>query len=311
MWLVLVAAAFHPTIHHQCYISAAHRPFRTIAQRPFRTIAPRLEATAKPNNEPIQGPRVVTNNFTLRVSAALFAIVGVFSAAFALVEKWSPLDAIYYTTTTMATIGFGDLRPVTAAGRTITSLLACLGVGLLGGLVSAVVGEYMRPPGTRLDARDAAEDAQCEEDEECEVETMSGPLLRWAQAWTQQPLSSRPWVRAAWVQVAILLSIGTFGFKACEQGATTWAKAVYLIWGSMTTAGLGECRAYTCGPELTPAALSLSGLSCHAQESAVATAEGRAFDSHLLQATRCPRRRPPRSSLASTRRSPCARSQGS
>ena len=89
-------------------------------------------------------PQVVTSSFTTTVTAALIAFCTAFAMLFRRFEKWSFQDALYYTTTTAATVGFGDVRPVTSAGRVLTCALASIGVGLFGGLLSATLGELLK-----------------------------------------------------------------------------------------------------------------------------------------------------------------------
>ena len=67
--------------------------------------------------------------FTLRVASLTAGIVGAFASAFVVVEGWPVVDALYFTATTFATIGFGDLKPVRPAGRLLTSMCGVAGVG--------------------------------------------------------------------------------------------------------------------------------------------------------------------------------------
>lgn len=48
------------------------------------------------------------------------------------VEGWSWLDAAYFYVVTMATVGYGDLHPVTPYGRLFTIVYIILGVAMLG-----------------------------------------------------------------------------------------------------------------------------------------------------------------------------------
>ncbi|HSE60916.1 MAG TPA: potassium channel family protein [Candidatus Saccharimonadales bacterium] len=45
------------------------------------------------------------------------------------VEHWSPIDALYYCVTTLATVGSGELRPHTDMGKIFTVVYIFMGVG--------------------------------------------------------------------------------------------------------------------------------------------------------------------------------------
>ncbi len=47
------------------------------------------------------------------------------------VEQWNFLDALYFSTTTMTTVGYGDLTPHTDAGKMFTIVYIFLGVGIV------------------------------------------------------------------------------------------------------------------------------------------------------------------------------------
>jgi len=148
-------------------------------------------------------PRVVTRFFTLRVASLTAGIVGAFASAFVVVEGWPVVDALYFTATTFATIGFGDLKPVRPAGRLLTSMCGVAGVGLLGGLVSATLAAWRE---------------EFEEEEAGER-------------------SAAPWLRP-WQGLLALFSLGVVGFKLSE--GASWSRAAYLIIGTLSTAGLGD-----------------------------------------------------------------------
>lgn len=48
-----------------------------------------------------------------------------------LIEGWSPLDSLYMTVITVSTVGFGELRPLSPAGKLFTAALILFGVGAL------------------------------------------------------------------------------------------------------------------------------------------------------------------------------------
>jgi len=79
----------------------------------------------------------------------LFAWLVVDAAAIAYFEKMSFADALYFTFVTGLTIGYGDIAPVTLAGRVVAILTGLLGI-LITGLIVAVavyaLRETMAPP---------------------------------------------------------------------------------------------------------------------------------------------------------------------
>jgi voltage-gated potassium channel len=71
------------------------------------------------------------------------------AAAIAYFEKMPFADALYFTLVTGLTIGYGDIAPLTIAGRVISILTGLLGI-LITGLIVAVavyaLKETMKPP---------------------------------------------------------------------------------------------------------------------------------------------------------------------
>jgi voltage-gated potassium channel len=51
------------------------------------------------------------------------------TAGYVLIEGWPVLDAVYMTVTTLATVGFGEIHPLSSSGRLFTIALIGLGVG--------------------------------------------------------------------------------------------------------------------------------------------------------------------------------------
>ncbi|HYI45641.1 MAG TPA: potassium channel protein [Actinomycetota bacterium] len=62
-------------------------------------------------------------------ASVLVVVLGV--AAFVFIEGWSFLDALYMTITTLATTGFGEVRPLDVSGRVLTLALIVAGIGLI------------------------------------------------------------------------------------------------------------------------------------------------------------------------------------
>lgn len=75
----------------------------------------------------------------LRVFGLLLVIVVVAgTAGFTLVEGLSPTDSLYLTIVTVATVGYGDLHPVTTTGKILAVLLILGGAGSFLGVFTGV-----------------------------------------------------------------------------------------------------------------------------------------------------------------------------
>lgn len=72
-----------------------------------------------------------------RVLAALTAsLLLVGTVVFNRVEGWSYLDSFYFSAISLATVGYGDFAPHTAAGKLLTVFYVFCGIGLLVALLS-------------------------------------------------------------------------------------------------------------------------------------------------------------------------------
>jgi voltage-gated potassium channel len=67
---------------------------------------------------------------------AVFATILFGTIGYHVLEGWSWFDGLYMTIITLATIGYGETHPLTAAGRVFTIILIIVGVTVFGFLVS-------------------------------------------------------------------------------------------------------------------------------------------------------------------------------
>jgi voltage-gated potassium channel len=78
------------------------------------------------------------------VVAAILAIIVIGTVGYTLIEGWSLLDSLYMTVTTIFTVGFGEVHPLSRAGEIFTLLLIIGGVGTIlygiGRMVEFVIG---------------------------------------------------------------------------------------------------------------------------------------------------------------------------
>ncbi len=54
------------------------------------------------------------------------------------VEHWRILDSLYFSITTLTTVGFGDLAPKTDIGKIFTMIYILVGIGTLLGFVNLI-----------------------------------------------------------------------------------------------------------------------------------------------------------------------------
>ena len=91
--------------------------------------------------------RVVALPIFLVVSTLLSGIAG-----YMWIEGWSFVDSLYMTVTTLTTVGFGEVHPLSLQGRIFTVMLILFGVGIAAytltngvqAIVRGEVGEYRR-----------------------------------------------------------------------------------------------------------------------------------------------------------------------
>ncbi len=67
----------------------------------------------------------------------LFAGLG--TAGYMLIEGWNAIDALYMTITTLATVGYGEVHPLSNPGRIFSMALIVLGVGFFFYVAAAVI----------------------------------------------------------------------------------------------------------------------------------------------------------------------------
>lgn len=68
--------------------------------------------------------------------AAVVFMIGLGTVFYHQVEHFTWLDSYYFSVVTLATVGYGDLSPVTTLGKLFTTAYIFTGVGLIGAFVS-------------------------------------------------------------------------------------------------------------------------------------------------------------------------------
>jgi voltage-gated potassium channel Kch len=82
--------------------------------------------------------RQIITNFRLAGLAAVSMLV-IGATFFHYTEKLSWLDAFYFSTITLTTVGYGDITPATPAGKLFVMLYIVIGIGILATFANLVV----------------------------------------------------------------------------------------------------------------------------------------------------------------------------
>jgi voltage-gated potassium channel len=75
----------------------------------------------------------------LWIAIAIFAIIVIGTVGYLIIERWSFIDSIYQTITTLSTVGFQEVHPLSTAGRIFTMVLILIGTGTMLYAATAVV----------------------------------------------------------------------------------------------------------------------------------------------------------------------------
>jgi voltage-gated potassium channel Kch len=82
--------------------------------------------------------RQIIMNFRLAGVAALSMLV-IGATFFHYTEKLSWLDAFYFSTITLTTVGYGDITPSTPAGKLFVMFYIVIGIGILATFANLIV----------------------------------------------------------------------------------------------------------------------------------------------------------------------------
>src|SRR5215471_4914413 len=114
--------------HMRSAAPAARQPYHGNPARATRVFAPRLGYT-EPSLPSARGVPPVTPFVRLRIALCLVLAAGIIGTmGFMAIERWSFIDSFYMTVITLATIGYGEVRPLDTAGRIFDIGLIVFGV---------------------------------------------------------------------------------------------------------------------------------------------------------------------------------------
>ncbi|MEM9248464.1 MAG: potassium channel family protein [Pseudomonadota bacterium] len=73
-----------------------------------------------------------------------FSLIGIATVFYHLVEGWALLDAAYFSTVTIATVGYGDFAPKTVPGKVFTIGYVLVGIGMFVAAGTALADHLIR-----------------------------------------------------------------------------------------------------------------------------------------------------------------------
>lgn len=78
------------------------------------------------------------------LTALAATMLGIGTLTYHATEGWSWLDSLYFSVSTLTTLGIGDLYPQTAGGKIFTMVYLIIGIGILLGFITALAEHAVR-----------------------------------------------------------------------------------------------------------------------------------------------------------------------
>lgn len=94
-------------------------------------------------------PEEIRSRF-LKIANALIGVLLIGVIGYVLIEGWRPFDALYMTVITLATVGYGEIHPLSTGGRVFTIGLIFIGIGVLTWAFSNLTAFFVEGELTRV-----------------------------------------------------------------------------------------------------------------------------------------------------------------
>ncbi len=87
------------------------------------------------------------DKFNLLISTVIITLLGG-TLFYNIVEGWTVLDSIYFSVITLTTVGYGDLYPITEAGKIFTTFYVLIGIGIIFAFIRAATARRIHRKST-------------------------------------------------------------------------------------------------------------------------------------------------------------------
>ena len=84
-----------------------------------------------------------TNNFNYVIWFTIFTVI-IGALGFSIIEDKPFSDGLWWSFVTVTTVGYGDMSPVTGAGRVLASILMLIGIGFIGMLTGTIATFFIK-----------------------------------------------------------------------------------------------------------------------------------------------------------------------
>ena len=114
--------------------------------------------------------RTVVEPNIVKVLIALAILLGIGTFFYAHAEGWSYFDALYFSVTTLTTIGYGDLHPTHTISKVFTMIYILVGVGSLLFALSVITQKLIESQRKMINkAEEIAQHLEKEEEQQEEI----------------------------------------------------------------------------------------------------------------------------------------------
>ena len=86
---------------------------------------------------------VKISTYFIAAASALVSLLAIGTISYHFLEKWTWIDALYFTVATLTTVGYGDLHPTSEMSRLFTIFFILVGVSISIAAITIIGGRYL------------------------------------------------------------------------------------------------------------------------------------------------------------------------